>query len=147
MTTSKQAKLRRTSSSRTRTASWFTGGDRFCGRDAGKCKPGRDDPESHAQIRLGVKNCTRSAVDCGLPDLYIEMPPTRVGHDMDGLMGTSSLRTPHPTTGRRNSWRNARRSRRHSAPRRCSESVSRRQARGAGPMRGSKLCRRPRAKT
>jgi hypothetical protein len=87
MTTSKQAKLRRTSSSRTRTASWFTGGDRFCGRDAGKCKPGRDDPESHAQIRLGVKNCTRSAVDCGLPDLYIEMPPTRVGHDMDGLMG------------------------------------------------------------
>jgi hypothetical protein len=122
MSTSTQAKLRSTSFSRTRIASWCMRANWVRGRDNGKCQRGRGNPKSHARIRLDVKNYTRSANDCGLPGLYITMPPTRVSGDMDGLMGYRLYEDATSDNGK--SWRNARRYRRHSAPRRCSGLVS-----------------------
>jgi hypothetical protein len=63
--------------------------DQFCGRDAGKYHRGRGDPESHVHIRLGVKNCTRSTDNCGVPDLYIAMPGP---HRRSGLVSIRRTR-------------------------------------------------------
>jgi hypothetical protein len=57
------------------------------GPDARNFQRGRDDLESHAQIRPGVKNGdTSSESDLGLPGLDIAIPPTRTNGDISGFL-------------------------------------------------------------